>query len=488
MSTARGVAKNTIVLFLGRVLSIGLGVVYVAALARHVEAVGFGKIGTATSLVSMLHLLISFGLSEVTIRDVATDKARAGTYLPNVLALRLLLSIAFALLIVGITTAAHYPSDTIVIIYIYAFAYAIDALTDVVFSMFNAFERMEYPAAIQTARDLINISLSLAVIRFGASLTVIVLVSALANVLKLIVSLALLRFRYVQWKPKIDLWLCRRLIITALPFAALGVLLVANQQIDTVLLSLHRPAEDVGWFSAAGTLTGYLLFLPSLFLQAIFPVFSRLRARSREALQQAYNSSFKFLVVLGFALCAGTIATAEHVIALVYGAGFENAAIALRILGAQLAWMFGFANGALLNATGGQTLLAGITGAEVALNVMAALVLIPRLGFVGASLASVVPGMFSAVPLVLVCHRRLGIRPPCISALKALFSSAYMGVVVAACLKANVNLLVTVFGIAPVVYGTLLLALRVIDHDDVLVLTRIVQRDTLRREANVVNK
>jgi hypothetical protein len=62
-----------------------------------------------------------------------------------------------------------------------------------------------------------------------------------------------------------------------------------------------------------------------------------------------------------------------------------------------------------------------------------------------------------------------------------------MGVVVAACLKAHVNLLVTVFAIAPVIYGALLLALRVVDHDDVLVLTRILRRSTVTPKATVVN-
>jgi len=476
MSTARGVAKNTTILFLGRVLSTGLGVVYVTVLARYIQAEGMGKIGTATSLVSMLHLLISFGLSEVIVRDIASHRARAGAYLPNILVLRVLLSTVFALVVVGITAMAHYPSDTIVIIYIYAVAYAIDDLTDVAFSMFNAFEKMEYPAGIQTLRDLVNISLSLAAVRLHASLVTIVLVSALANVFKLVVSLAVLRLGFVQWKPKIDVRLCRRLLVAALPFAALGILQVANQQIDTVLLSVQRPAQDVGWFSAAGTLINYLLLFPTVFLQAIFPVFSRFRTHSREALQQAYRSSFKFLVVFGFALCAGTIATAEHVIAIVYGPGFENAAVALQILAASLAWMFGFANGALLNATGGQTLLAAVTGAGVVLNVIAALVLIPQWSFVGASVASIVPGVIFAVPLTLTCHRRLGMRPPYASILKTLFCSLCMGAAVAVCLRASMNLFVTVFGIAPLVYGVSLLLLRVIGHEDIALVAQLLRR------------
>ena len=201
MRTAQRVAKNTTILLLGRVLSIGIGIVYVAVLARYIHAAGMGKIATATSLVSILILLANFGLGQVVVRDVARDKTKAAVYVPNVLALRVLLSVVFWIVIVGITRITEYPSDTILIIYIYGVAYVFDVFTDVAFSVFNAFEEMEFQAGIQIGRDVINIGLSLGAIYLGASLTVIVLVSAAANLLKLVASLAVLRWRFV--KPKL---------------------------------------------------------------------------------------------------------------------------------------------------------------------------------------------------------------------------------------------------------------------------------------------
>ena len=477
VSTSRRVAKNTTVLLVSRVFSIGIGIVYVAVLARYIHAAGMGKIATAISLVSTLILLADFGLGQVVVRDVASDKTKAAFYVPNVLALRVLLSVVFLIVIVGITRITQYSSDTILIIYIYAVAYVFDVFTDVAFSVFNACEEMEFPAGIQIGRDVINVGLSLAAIHLGASLTMIVLISAVANLLKLVTSLAVLRWRFVQPKLQIDYRLCLYLLIVALPFAALAFIHLANSSIDTVLLSLYRPEQEVGWFSAANTLIAYLLLLPAQFLQAIFPVFARFHSFSRDALQQAYRTSFKYILLLGFPLWAGTIVTADHVIALVYGPGFEDGALALRILGFSLFWMFGFVNGALLTATGGQTLLAVLEGVSLVVNIVVALLLIPSFGLFGASIAAISPGVVFSFPIVLACHRRLGIKVPYALAIKSLVASIGMGITVALSLQAQINFFVAV-SFAPIIYGVLLLAFRAIGHEDILMLTQLLRRKT----------
>jgi O-antigen/teichoic acid export membrane protein len=476
MGTAQRVAKNTTVLLLNRGLSLGLGVIYIAVLARYIHAEGIGIIATATSLVSMLMLLPNFGLSELIVRDVAGDRAKAGLYFFNAFFLRGLLSIIFAIRLVCFSKIVKYPISTTLIIFIYGLAYIVDALSDVAFSIFNGFEKMEYPATIQTARDLMNIGLSLLAIYMGASLLMIVFISLVANLFKLAMSLVILCWRFVKPRLKIDGPLCRRLLSGALPFAALGMISLVERQIDTALLSFYRPEKEVGWFSAANTLIGYLLLLPAVFLQAIFPVFSKFHTSSIEALKQAYSTTFKYLLILGLALCAGTIVSADQVIALVFGPGFENAAFALRILSFAMLWMVGFANGALLSATGGQNILAGILGVGASLNVVAGIILIPRFGFVGASIAGIISGVAFSFPLTLLCHKRLGIQLPYGLALRSLVASLFMGTSVALGWQLRMNFFVNIFIVAPLIYGVLLFSLRIVGKEDILIFARVFKK------------
>ena len=467
VSTAGTVLKNTTVLSVARIISMGLGVVYVAALARYIHAAGMGKIATATSLVSMLILLVNFGFSNLLIRDIAADRRRVGIYVSNALLLRMLLSIVLGVVIFEITRMARYPDDTTLVILIYTFAYVFDSLTDVIVSAFVAFERMEVPAALQVGRDLANIVLSLGAIYLHAGLIAIVLISALVNIVKLGVSLALLKGRLVDSKLQIDLRFCWRLIVGALPFGALLVTGLADRGVDVALLSLYRPAVEVGWFSAANVLVTYLLLLPGQFMNAIFPVFARFNEASRVGLQEAYRNSFRYLLILGFPLWVGTVVTADSGIDLVYGPGFENGATALRIMAFHLLWMHGFANGALLVATGAQSFLAVIEGVGAGLNIAVALLLIPRFGFLGASIAAVVSGIVFSLPIAVICHRRLGISLPYALALKTLASSLLMGAVAALCLREGIGLFVVVLVIGPTVYVAGLRVMRVISVDDV---------------------
>jgi O-antigen/teichoic acid export membrane protein len=475
MSTARAVMKNAAVLLAGRVISIGLGVAYIAVLARYIHAVGMGKIATGTSLVSMLDVVVGFGLSEVIVRDVAADRTKADAYVPNVLLLRLLLSIALGAVILGISTIVGYPSDTRQIIYLYGFTYIFDDFTDVAFSIFNAHERMEYAAFLQTGRDVVNVALTFGAIYLRAGLVATVIASALASLLKLAASLLILRWRFVRSRLRIDPQLCQKLLIVALPFAIQSSVQLVNRQVGTFLLSLYRPAEEVGWFSAANALISYMLLLPTMFMQAIFPVFARFHVASKEAQQLAYRTSFRYLLLVGLPLCAGTIVTAGHVTALLYGQGFENAALAVRILALILGWMFGFANGALMNATGGQTIFAAMSTAGVAMNIVAAMVLIPRLGYIGASISAIVSGGFWFLPETLVCHKRVGIRVPYGLAIKAFVSAVLMASVVASLLRAGVILFAAI-AIAPLVYGALLVVLRAVDREDWMMLARLLKR------------
>ncbi len=475
MHTARSVVKNTSLLLIGRVISMGLGFVYYASLARYIHDTGLGKIGIATSLGSLLSLLANFGLSQVIIRDVATDKDKARVYVWNSLFLRGAFSIVFLFILTIVTKTTNYPPDTVLIIYIYAIAYIFDAFTDVITSIFNAFEKMEHISAIQVGRDIINVVLSLGAIYLHASLIVIVLVSAFANLFKLAISWFVLRWKFAKPSFHLDLQLCRRLLIIALPFAAVAILTPISGQINTVILSLYRSEAEVGWLAAGSMPIGYLILLPGMFLQAIFPVFARFYGSSKTSLQMAYRYSFRYLLLLGVPLCIGTLATADQVISLVFGPGFEKAALSLKISSVPLFWMFGYANGALLNATGGQKIFAVVSGIVALINLFLALWLIPSYGYIGASVAPVASALLFFFPITVICHRRVEIGLPFTLIAKTIFSALCLGGVTLLALTSGVNLFIAVFLIAPTVYGLCLLALRAVGQEDLKMIAALIK-------------
>ena len=135
--------------------------IYIAALARYVGADGIGKISTATALIGLMVLMLGPGLDPLLIRDVAADTDKASAYVNNMLVSRFFLGTFFLLLVPLVSHVISYPADTMHIIFVYALVYFFDSLGEFFTSLFRAFQRMEYEAGTQVARDLVNFSLSI---------------------------------------------------------------------------------------------------------------------------------------------------------------------------------------------------------------------------------------------------------------------------------------------------------------------------------------
>jgi O-antigen/teichoic acid export membrane protein len=437
---------------------------------------------TATALVPMTSLLLNFGLNEITVRDVAVNKNLAGPYLPNLFFIRGLLFILFAGVIFTIVKMVGYPPETSVIIFIYCISYTLDELSSICFAIFNAHEIMEFSAALQTGRDLLNMLLSLVAITFKADLYLIVGISVLASLIKLIASLLIVKIKFAWPKFRIDLNLSLSIMKAAMPFAALLMISMFLQHVDTFILSLFRPVKEVGWYGSANLLINYMLLVPSVFLQAVFPVFARFNAAAPHELRNTYSLSFKYLLVLGIAMCAGIWVTADKVIELIFGPDFVEASLALRILSCLLLWMFGYANGSFLNATGGQFIATKYAGVGMVLAIGLSFLLTPRFGLVGAALARIFPGALFFLPLTFISHQRLGLTIPYGMVFKTVFAALMMAIAAYVGIENGLPFFFVILLIAPIVYGTCLLIVGVMDRSDIQRALMIFKREKIEKK------
>lgn len=466
MITARTVSKNTFALLAGSVVSHALRIVYVGVLARYVGVEGIGKISTATALVSLCILLVNFGLDTLVIRDLAGDETRAGEYLVNVAFVRLLLTLAMAAVLAVVVSQSRYPREVIVIVAIYALTYVLDSFSDVARSIFHAYQRMEYAAFIQCTRDALNVGASLLGIALGWSLVAIVSISAFAALIKLVISMIAVQWRFARPVLRVDPALCRQLLWAAMPFAVLLTIGVLQGQLSIIILSWIDTAEAVGIYSAATFPIITLLVLPHIFMQSIFPVFSRHYQSSTMTLSELYRASYKAMLIIGFPLGAGTMLISQHIIRLVYGPGFEHAVPVMNILAIQLLTMVGYVNGAFLNATNRQTLFAVLRAAMITINAILCFILIPSYRYLGAAVSVTIPAVIDFWLYSALCHRFVGLSLPWGAGLKIGVSTATMSAASYLALKLGANVLVVALLVAPSLYVACLIALNVIGAEE----------------------
>jgi O-antigen/teichoic acid export membrane protein len=109
--------------------------------------------------------------------------------------------------------------------------------------------------------------------------------------------------------------------------------LIVYQQVDTVVMSALVDDEQLGWYAAADQLFASLLFVPTILMMTLFPVFGRLHdeepERLRAVVSRAITSLLLFSVPIGF----GTIAVGPPVARLIFGSEFAGAGEVLAVLG-----------------------------------------------------------------------------------------------------------------------------------------------------------
>ena len=147
---------------------------------------------------------------------------------------------------------------------------------------------------------------------------------------------------------------------------------------------------EVGRYGAAYRLLESLLFLPAIFLAAIFPAFAERARTSAVEMRRLHDVTLRWMLLLSGVIVAGLLLFSSLGLRLLFGPGYEGSAPILRALAPSLVFIFvNYALTHFLVALHAQKWNAIFALACLALNSGLNLILIPRLAGVGAALATV---------------------------------------------------------------------------------------------------
>ena len=124
MSAEKNFVKNTFSLASAELITKFLVFLLVIYIARVLGEVEFGKYSFALAFTLLLAFFSDFGLSQLTIREVANRKEAAQDYLGTVSVIKIVLSIATIALVAVAINFLGYPYEVIIAVYI-AGAYAV---------------------------------------------------------------------------------------------------------------------------------------------------------------------------------------------------------------------------------------------------------------------------------------------------------------------------------------------------------------------------
>jgi O-antigen/teichoic acid export membrane protein len=408
MSNVQRIARNTTLLLLSNVASFVIGFFFTMYVARYLAAEGFGVLSFAMAFTAIFGVLTDIGLQTLMIREITRDKSLAAKYLSNIAVLKVVLGIITFGLIALTAQLAHYPAETVRVIYLIGLSVVLGAFSTMFYGLFRAHERMEFEAlggvlggGLALAGAFWGISHDFSVVGFA-------LIYFVVSVITLGYCFVVSAWKFTLPKVEVDLDFWRQMFKQAWPFALSGVFLTIYLWMDSVMLSAMKGNEAVGWYNAAYRLILILAFVPTAYFGAVFPIMSRFHITSKEFLRFIHGRSLKYMLILGVPIGVGTMLLANKIILSIFGLEYHPSVIVLQIL--IWATVFSFISGVFTNlfqSVNRQMVIAWVAGSAVVLKVVLNVALIPGHSYAGASIATLATSFIGLV-LNFIWSSRIG--------------------------------------------------------------------------------
>lgn len=474
MNTIQNIAKNVSVLGISSIATSLLGFFLLIYIARYLGEVEYGKYCFALSFTALFMIFSNIGINNLIIREIARNKEQISEYLTNVLLIRFLLSfLAFGLVVISINLL-NYPRDITYAVYFFGIYNILSWLELTFRSIFQAFEKLEYDAIVLIVGKIILLILSLFAIYQDFDLIKLAYVFILSSALSLTLSAVLLLIKIAVPKPKIDFTLWKVLLIGSIPFSINILFSVLFFQIDTVMLSILKDNTSVGIYSAAYNPLLALGVIPSVFIAAIYPVMSRFFVSSKNSLDILAELASKYMAIIGFPASIICFVLADQFIELFYADQFSASIASFQILAffIPLRWV-SVVTGTFLTSINKQGYRTLCIGVSAFLNIILNAVMIPRLGYIGASIATVLSEVFLYFIIIYFINKDYRVLKLHRHFTKPIVASLVMGVFIFHFHSVG---LIFIIPLAGIVYLSILLLMHTFSEDDKDILKQLIAK------------
>jgi len=383
-------------------------------------ALGAGLFGTYTRIiqfVGLFEILTDLGLNGLVVRDVARDPDLATRYVSNVLAIRVLLSIAAIALIVVLTPTPVYDiaPQWRLATYIYALYLVPLAAGNVLQAVFQFSERLSYNAVYNVAMNGARVALSVLALLLGHSVLALMAVATAVTALSAVATAWVIYTRFLPRRLDLQPTWWPALLWRAVPFAMLAILNVLYTRADTQVLGALECAGKTTCFQVGlyGAATRGLDILVVVFVSGIqavtLPLFSRTAHESRADLAGLVRPATTLMLVLGVPVAIFVSFYAREAMGLLRDSEYVQAAPALAVL------VWGFPCILVVNilylalyAVDKQSVVTAAFAANLVFNVGLNIVFIPRYSYMASAVLTVASEVLNGVIVLVALRRAIG--------------------------------------------------------------------------------
>ena len=273
-SQTKKITLDTAALFFGRAVGLLLGVVRLNYLATYLGVANFGILNFATYFTALFQTLFDLGMAQLITREISRDPSQSSQLLGRTIVLKTIIVFVASLLVGLVTLISGFDRVTNWAVLLTTAALAINGISMVFLSAFQAHRKMVTVSIANIANDAI-IS--------GAIILLIPLFPSVVTALALIVFVSVVNlgvlvgvYYKIVGAPEygVDLNAWKLMLKEGTPMAVSALGISTYTFIGPTILKYYRGEAEVGLYSAGFKLISILTLVPTAFTQIVFPIFS----------------------------------------------------------------------------------------------------------------------------------------------------------------------------------------------------------------------
>lgn len=393
------------------VVTLFLGFLLRPVLARWLGAADLGLYQMVTTVQGIAVLVATLGIHVALVKYIAEykdDKNRISQFVSTGLIVTIILGIltGFLLYILSSQIAGIFDMPELAgLLRILAFVFPFTSFQGALLGLFHGLRKMKKWTSVMILQSFLMVASTIAFIWLGFGIEGAVfgiLVSVVGGCIGgLYLSRRLFRFNLKDFIRNFK----KLISFGARSFAGNTASLVAKQ-VDVIMIGIFLAAQDVGYYSIAISLSGFLFIIPQAIQKITYPTTSEYWAKdSRHALNRMIDKSMKYsaCILLPVGLAVGFFA--EGIVTLIFGEDFIYAVAPLCVLLVSRVIRGSTSQpiGGSLGATGRPELNVMLNVIAMVTNIGLNILLIPRLGILGAAVATTISLLlWTAIFFVLV--------------------------------------------------------------------------------------
>jgi O-antigen/teichoic acid export membrane protein len=397
MHLSQKVAFNTIVQIFAKMITVGFGLALMILLISHLGRDGYGDYMYILTIVVLFGSFTDWGTATIGVREAAKNPKRQDKILLNVFFIRLFLACLGALLMIAVgyllpLKTAHplLLRQGIFIGSLILMVFAIKASFGLIFQT----KLQMYKLAVA---DILGSGLVLLIswvfLKWHFGLTALILAVLLANIIGLAIA-GFLALKTIRFRCCFDKNFLKKFLLESLPMGAILLMFTVDNKIDTVMLGSLKGSGAVGVYAVSYRVYDVLILGAAYLMNSLLPVISRYARRQGLAkLRVIYQKSFDVLFLMAIVVLILSFSFAPFIIKFLTQqrfSEFADSVLVLKIL--SLAIFFSYFNhltGYTIIGLGKQRSYFSVSLFALFFNVIANLIIIPRLTYYGAALVTV---------------------------------------------------------------------------------------------------